>query len=261
MPNSGETTHYNCQLNSVTQPEHTDELNEKLPTRPHDQVSWTAENFSNYRKKLKSGKAAGIDGLSAEHFKYASTIIDVHLALVYNALVCHSFLPDSFMPVRIVPIVKNATGVVSSRKNYRPIAIATTGSKLFELAILDKVDSIPNIPEHNQFGFREKSSTDQCILLLKERIRHYVKLEGPVYCCFLDASKAFDRVCHDTLFLQLINYGIPTSVVKILKFWYSHQTMNVSWNGCTSEGLLEMVCVRGVFCIGTQCGRVASALD
>ena len=103
------------------------------------------------------------------------------------------------MPGKIVPIVKNATGDVSDCKNYRPVAIATAGSKLFESAILDKVDAIRDIPVDNQFGFTKGSSTDTCIFLLKERIRRYVQLEGMVYCCFLDASKAFDRVCHDTV--------------------------------------------------------------
>ena len=57
-----------------------------------------------------------------------------------------------------------------------------------------------------------------------------------MYCGFLDASKAFDRVCHDTLFLRLLEHGIPSSVVRILQFWYSNQTMFVSWNGVTSYG-------------------------
>ena len=59
---------------------------------------------------------------------------------------------------------------------------------------------------------------------------------GMVHCCFLDAFNAFDRVCHDTLFLQLINYGIPASVVRILRFWYSEQVMHFSWNGFVSDG-------------------------
>ena len=71
---------------------------------------------------------------------------------------------------------------------------------------------------NEQFGFKKSSSTDQCIFLLKERIRRYVELSSTVYTCFLDASKAFDRVCYPTLFLKLLKRNIPVSVVKFLKY-------------------------------------------
>lgn len=231
-------THYDSLLNSVNNPDHSIQLETKLATLElisSPTIVFSADDFTKYRRKLKGRKATGMDGISPEHLKLASVKLDVHYALLYNALLMHSFLPDSFMPVRIVPIVKCATGDICSSKNYRPVAIATTNSKVFEMAILDKVNSISDLPENNQFGFRSGSSTDQCIFLLKERIRRYVQLEGPVYCCFLDASKAFDRVCHDTLFLRLMDCGVPSSVIRILQFWYSNQLMYVSWNGHSSD--------------------------
>ena len=228
--------HYESLLNSVSRPDHSAELADKLGALWDEHVFWTCGDINKARMQLKAGRAVVMDGVSPEHLRYAPSKIDVHLSLIFNSFIRHSFLPASFMPVKIIPIVKSSTGDISSSKNYRPVAIATCGSKIFETAILDKVDAIRDIPVDNQFGFRKGSSTDQCIFLLKERIRRYVHLEGMVYCCFLDASKAFDRVCHDTLFLQLIRYGIPASVVKILRFWYSEQVMYVSWNGFVSDG-------------------------
>ena len=236
--------HFQTLLNSVSRPDHSEELESILNTLGPDHIAWSHEDLFRYRRELKVGKAVGMDGVSPEHLKYASVKIDVHLSLIFNAFLRHSFLPASFMPVKIIPIVKNSTGDISSSGNYRPVAIATAGSKLFETAILDRVDAIGDVPVDNQYGFRKGSSTDQCIFLLKERIRRYVQLEGMVYCCFLDASKAFDRVCHDTLFLRLVRYGIPASVVRILRFWYSEQVMFVSWNGSVSDGFLTRNGVR-----------------
>ena len=129
-------------LISLCRPNHTDLLNEKLNlmiSHEGDIVNWTGRDFAGYRNQLKSGKAAGMDGLTAEHLKFAPDRLDIHLALIFNSLVRHSFLPDIFMPVRIVPIVKNATGDVTSSKNYRPVGIATPNSKILEIAIFDKV--------------------------------------------------------------------------------------------------------------------------
>ena len=46
-------------------------------------------------------------------------------------------------------------------------------------------------------------STDMCILAFKEAILKYCDLSSNVYTCFLDASKAFDRVNHFKLFTTL----------------------------------------------------------
>ena len=75
------------------------------------------------------------------------------------------------------------------------------------------------------FGFKPKLGTDMCIYSLKEIIGSYSKLNGCVFSCFLDASKAFDRVKHSMLFTKLLRRGAPGYIVRLLMFWYAHQTM------------------------------------
>ena len=48
----------------------------------------------------------------------------------------------------------------------------------------------------NQFGFKKKHGTDMCIYVLKEIVDAYRALNGSIFACYLDASKAFDRVNH-----------------------------------------------------------------
>ena len=52
----------------------------------------------------------------------------------------------------------------------------------------------------NQFGFKKRHSTDLCIFTVKSVIKYSNFYNSPVYNCFLDASKAYDRVNHWTLF-------------------------------------------------------------
>ena len=82
------------------------------------------------------------------------------------------------------------------------IALASVISKLVEVIILDRIEMYM-ITNPNQFGFKRKHGTDQCIYVLKEIIDLYRKLNGSGFVCFLDASKAFDRVNHTTLFKEL----------------------------------------------------------
>ena len=52
---------------------------------------------------------------------------------------------------------------------------------------------------------------------------------------FLDASKAFDRIKDSMLFTKLLRRGAPGYIVRLLMFWYAHQTMCVRWGGSVSS--------------------------
>ena len=184
---------------------------------------------------LAEGKSCGLDGIYAEHLKYCSINYKILLARCMTSFLVHGFLPDSLMSVILVPIIKDKSGKINSKDNYRPIAIASIMSKLLEKLLLERLNNYFFTSSH-QFGFKPKHSTDACIYVLKETINSYVEKQSSVYLCFLDASKAFDRVNHYKLFHKLINRGVPGYLVRILAFWYSNQTMCVRWGSMISKG-------------------------
>ena len=47
--------------------------------------------------------------------------------------------------------------------------------------------------------------------------------------CLLDASKAFDRVNHWTLFAKLIETDALLLIVRVLLFWYQKQQVCIKW--------------------------------
>ena len=73
-----------------------------------------------------------------------------------------------------------------------------------------------------------------CIFTVKSVIKYYTKQKSSVNTCFLDATKAFDRVSHWTLFSKLINRNIPLVIVRIIAFWYQTQPMCIKWGKISS---------------------------
>ena len=110
-------------------------------------------------KAVKLGKAAGIDGLSAEHFVCAHTSVSVHLSLLFTSMLSHGHMPAGLMKTAIVPILKNRQGDTSDKNNYRPVAIVIALSKIFELCIMRMIET-HLVTSDNQFGFKREHGTD-----------------------------------------------------------------------------------------------------
>ena len=184
--------------------------------------------------KLKKGKSPGSDGISSEHLMYAGKRISFFLTCLFNTMLIHGCLPRRFMETILVTLVKDKKGLLTDKDNYRPIAITSAMSKLLETVILYKHGDLFSTSAH-QFGFKKQHSTDMCIFVMKEVIDYYNSLSSPVYACYIDASKAFDRINHWTLFRKLLDRNIPRLFVRLLSVWYSTQTFSVTWDGCLSK--------------------------
>ena len=59
-----------------------------------------------------------------------------------------------------------------------------------------------------------------------------------MFVCFIDFSKAFDKVNYWKLFGQLIDDGVNSCIVLLLAYWYSHQQASVTWMNTRSSVLM-----------------------
>ena len=82
--------------------------------------------------------------------------------MCFQAMLIHGYVPHSLMKTKIISLVKNKCGDLSDLNNYRPVAIATTISKVFETILLNRCENYLYTSD-NQFGFKAGHSTDMCI--------------------------------------------------------------------------------------------------
>jgi len=97
------------------------------------------------------------DGICGEHIKYAGAHLLVHLCLLFNAMLRHSFVPSEFPFGMIMPLLKDEHCGASRIEMYRGITLSCVVSKLFESVLVHLFHDSLNSDEL-QFGFRKNSS-------------------------------------------------------------------------------------------------------
>ena len=177
---------------------------------------------------MKSNKSADDDDISAEHLHNAPLSVLTRIASLFNAMLNHSFVPKQFRLGFMVPIIKDQSGNHSDSSNYRGITISPIVSKLFEHCLKNVFFESLSSSQH-QFGFKKNSSTVHALHCLKNTVNHYIDHGSRVFCTFLDASKAFDRLVHSGLFLKLMERKTPLVFLEIIISWYDGLMCRVKW--------------------------------
>lgn len=184
-------------------------------------------------KKMSSGKSPGHDGLTIEHLRHGGQNIPSLLGMFFTQIIRHAHIPAPLTKTIVIPILKSNSLDSTILNNYRPISLATIMARVFERILLDIMEPCVKT-EDNQFGFKPALSTDMAIFSVKQTIEYYNHRQTPIYACFLDLSKAFDRVSHKKLWGKLSDRSTPKSIIDVLCVWHKQQENVVQWAGTLS---------------------------
>ena len=174
-----------------------------------------------------------VNNISSSVIKLLGNNFIVVLTSLYNSFLTHSFFPDILKNSTFHPIPKHGKKNVSEVSSYRFIAIISVFLKILDYIVLS---SLPNSFNTNncQFGYKPGHSTKHAAFILKETVNYYLTNNNDVFACFLDATKAFDRVEHVKLFINLLERDMPPILVKLYYNIYSSFRGRIFWDGCFS---------------------------
>ena len=182
-------------------------------------------------KNLKIGKSPDIDGITAEHYKHASTELLPIIVHILNTIVEQLDIPQLLKSGILIPVLKKNKDR-RNPSNYRGIAVTKILQSILKGRIDKKIEVIQN---PLQRGFTEAVSSLLAAFITSEVVLNGLEDNENVLLVTLDAEKAFDKLNHEILFNKLYHYGIVGDMWILLRNIYRKMNIQVKWEGELSD--------------------------
>ena len=158
------------------------------------------------------------------------------LACIMTHLVNKSFEHDKFplcwKLAKISPLFKK--GDKFDAKNYRPVAVLPSMSKVLEKVIVSRLKTHlerNKLLADTQNAYREKRKVTTAVIQLYDEILKRQDQSKDSACVFLDCSAAFDTIQHDVLLGKLKLYGVNEKGLRWVKDYLTDRAQFVSIGG------------------------------
>jgi len=206
----------------------------------------TPDNVVNLLKKVNGTKAAGSDSIPPGILKVSSDVISPSLAELYNRSLASGLFPASYKIAHVRPIYKKGDHLDPA--NYRPISLLPIASKLLErvvhLQLTEFIDAAePPVIPIEQFAYRKHHSCEDLLSTTINDWHRSLDSGDYVVAAFLDLSKAFDMVDHQTLLFELQQCGIGGQVLHWFASYLRERTQHVATHCSIGD---PYPCSRGV---------------
>lgn len=210
------------------------------------------EKITGIVKKLKNGKAPGLDNIKNEMIKLAWEQIDKPIIHIFKQCLLHSCVPDCWKTSKGIIIPKTNKDDYCNPRAFRIMSLTSNLQKLLEKAILDYLENkirIDNKLTKNQFGFRRKRGTDAALHKLTRRIEDSLQNGQYSLGIFLDIEGAFDAIKFDSIRKGLQEAKVPSTIIQWIYTMLTEREIVLElhgvkikrkiWKGCPQGGILS----------------------
>ena len=194
-------------------------------------------------KQLHSGKAPGIDEIRPEMLKALGVEGLSWLTRLFNIAWKSGTVPKEWQTGVVVPLFKKGDQRVCA--NYRGITLLSLPGKVYSKVLERRVRPIvePQV-EEEQCGFRPGRGTTDQLFTLARILEGAWEYAQPVYMCFVDLEKAYDRVPREILWEVLREYGVRGSLLRAIQSLYDQSESCVRVLGSKSDSFQVRVGLR-----------------
>ena len=185
-------------------------------------------------KKMKNGKATGPDNIPIEIVTALEDLgIDMTTRLL-NAIYDSGTIPHDLSKSVFIALPK--TPGATECELHRTISLMSHFTKiLLRVLMLRMRKSLRPEISHSQFGFMPDKGTRNAIFTLTMLMERCIEVQKDLHLCFIDYSKAFDKVRHEELFEMLGKLDIDGKDLRVIRNLYWDQTAAVRIEGEHSD--------------------------
>ena len=194
-------------------------------------------------KSLKTGKAAGPDGIPPEALKADTQTSTEMLYPLLNKVWEQEQVPEDWKKGHMVKLPKK--GDMSSCNNWRGIMLLSIPGKVLTRIILERLKTaLDKKLRDEQAGFRQDRSCTDHIATMRIIIEQSLEWQSPLYSVFVDFQKAFDSIDRETIWKLMQHYGFPPKFITIIQQLYENATCQVIHEGKLTEPFFVQTGVR-----------------
>lgn len=181
-------------------------------------------------KKLKNGKAVGVDDIAAEMLKGGGNAVIEWLLRLFNVCMNSGKVPLDWKSAIIVPIYKGK-GEKKECKNFRGISLLSIPGKVYGRILIERVvQRTERLMGEEQCGFRKGRGCVDQIFALRNIMEKSLEVNKELFVAFMDLEKAYDRVDWKALWEVLRTYGVGGSLLKAVQSFYCEGRASVRVN-------------------------------
>ena len=186
-------------------------------------------------RKMKSGKASGVDGVKAEYLKSGGKVCAEWMVRMLNVCLSSGSVPNEWKIGCIIPLYKGK-GDSLECKNNRGISLLSVPGKVYGRILIDRVieQSEGQIGEE-QSGFRKGRSCADQIFVLRQLSEKLLEKKRRLFVAFMDLEKAYDKVERDGMWQVMRINGVGGRVLRGIKSFYDDGRACVRVGGEVSE--------------------------
>ena len=169
----------------------------------------TPNEISEIAQKLKNKHSSGFDEVPTSIVKIATIEVKNVLCYIINNSFSYGVFPENLKIALIKPLYKK--GDPENLDNYRPISLLPGFSKIFEVAMSERLVNFMNecnLFSNCQHGFIRGKSTQTAIFDFIKSVLQHLENDELALGLLLDLSKAYDCLDRDLLIRKLEMYGI-----------------------------------------------------
>ena len=215
------------------------EMRHLLNNDEEDPELFTTEELEAAIKDLKTGKAAGLDGITTEQIKHFGPAAKSWLLALFNHCFQTRNLPKIWRKAKVVAILKPKKDPLLP-KSYRPISLLCIAYKLYEKLLLTRIAPIVEDQlSKDQAGFRPGRSCCDQVLNLTQYIEDGFERKQVTGTVFVDLSAAYDTVNHRQLIIKAAKMLKSRRLIEALQSILSNRRFFVEMNGRKSRWRIQ----------------------